>query len=63
MAEFENLGDLVRRDQDMSKVAIIDLGGEEPPCENELMMPLTYRFDPSARKMVIVAFLPTIESN
>jgi len=33
MAEFENLGDLVRRDQDMSKVAIIDLGGEESPCE------------------------------
>ncbi|MEW6451419.1 MAG: class I adenylate-forming enzyme family protein [Pseudomonadota bacterium] len=33
MAEFENLGDLIRRDQDMSKVAIIDLGGEEGPCE------------------------------
>lgn len=33
MAEFENLGDLIRRDQDMSKVAIIDLGGEEKPCE------------------------------
>ena len=33
MAEFKNLGDLIRRDRDLSKVAIIDLGGEETPCE------------------------------
>ena len=33
MAEFKNLGDLIRRDRDMSKVAIVDLGGEETPCE------------------------------
>ena len=33
MAAFQNLGDLIRRDRDLSKVAIIDLGGEEVPCE------------------------------
>src|SRR6185312_11097906 len=32
--KFTNLGDLIRRDRDLSKVAIIDLGGEETPCEN-----------------------------
>src|SRR5688500_17400570 len=31
--DFTNLGDLIRRDRDLSKVAIIDLGGEETPCE------------------------------
>ena len=31
--QFTNLGDLIRRDRDMSKVAIVDLGGEETPCE------------------------------
>src|ERR1044071_4308133 len=30
---FTNLGDLIRRDRDPSKVAIVDLGGEETPCE------------------------------
>jgi acyl-CoA synthetase (AMP-forming)/AMP-acid ligase II len=30
---FYNLGDLVRRDRDPSKVAVIDLGGEVPPRE------------------------------
>jgi long-chain acyl-CoA synthetase len=30
---FKNLGDLIRRDHDVSKLAIIDLGGEETPCE------------------------------
>lgn len=30
---FYNLGDLVRRDRDPSKVAVIDLGGEESPRE------------------------------
>jgi long-chain acyl-CoA synthetase len=30
---FTNLGDLIRRDRDLSKVAIIDLGGEETPRE------------------------------
>ena len=33
MAEFKNLGDLIRRDRDLTKVAIIDLGGEEVPTE------------------------------
>ena len=33
MAQFRNLGDLIVRDRDLSKVAIIDLGGEETPCE------------------------------
>ena len=33
MPQFTNLGDLIVRDRDMSKVAIIDLGGEEVPCE------------------------------
>src|SRR5436189_4098911 len=33
MAGFKNLGDLIRRDGDLSKVAIIDLGGEGVPCE------------------------------
>ena len=33
MPAFTNLGDLVRRDRDLSKVAIIDLGGEEIPRE------------------------------
>ena len=30
---FNNLGDLIVRDRDLSKVAIIDLGGEEAPRE------------------------------
>jgi long-chain acyl-CoA synthetase len=30
---FTNLGDLVRRDRDLDKTAIIDLGGEESPRE------------------------------
>src|SRR5215216_2611209 len=33
MPTFTNLGDLIRRDRDLSKTAIIDLGGEETPCE------------------------------
>jgi acyl-CoA synthetase (AMP-forming)/AMP-acid ligase II len=33
MPLFQNLGDLIRRDRDLSKTAIIDLGGEEVPCE------------------------------
>jgi acyl-CoA synthetase (AMP-forming)/AMP-acid ligase II len=33
MSSFTNLGDLIRRDRDLSKTAIIDLGGEDPPCE------------------------------
>jgi acyl-CoA synthetase (AMP-forming)/AMP-acid ligase II len=32
MSSFTNLGDLIRRDRDLSKTAIIDLG-EDPPCE------------------------------
>jgi len=33
MPKFANLGDLIDRGRDLSKVAIIDLGGEETPCE------------------------------
>ena len=33
MSGFTNLGDLVRRDRDLSKIAVIDLGGEESPRE------------------------------
>jgi len=33
MPEFTNLGDLIRRDRDLDKVAIIDLGGEQSPRE------------------------------
>src|ERR1700716_909989 len=33
MPDFTNLGDLIRRDRDLSKVAIIDLGGEQVPRE------------------------------
>ena len=30
---FTNLGDLIRRDRDLSKIAVIDLGGETSPRE------------------------------
>ena len=33
MAQFKNLGDLIDRDRDLTKLAIIDLGGEEAPTE------------------------------
>jgi long-chain acyl-CoA synthetase len=33
MANFQNLGDLIGRDRDLAKIAIIDLGGEEGPRE------------------------------
>ena len=33
MTSFHNLGDLIRRDRDLAKVALIDLGGEGPPRE------------------------------
>ena len=33
MADFTNLGDLIRRDRDLDKIAIIDLGGEAGPRE------------------------------
>src|SRR5262249_31320683 len=33
MPSFTNLGDLIRRDRDLDKVAIIDLGGEAGPRE------------------------------
>ena len=32
-AEFFNLGDLIRRDCDLGKIAVIDLGGEQSPRE------------------------------
>jgi acyl-CoA synthetase (AMP-forming)/AMP-acid ligase II len=32
-AGFRNLGDLIPRDRDPSKIAIVDLGGEQGPCE------------------------------
>ena len=31
MPQFENLGDLISRDRDPDRIAIIDLGGEAPP--------------------------------
>src|SRR3982074_3468593 len=31
--QFENLGDLIERDRDPDRIAIIDLGGENPPRE------------------------------
>src|SRR5262252_10602783 len=33
MPIFTNLGDLIRRDRDLDKIAIIDLGGEKSPRE------------------------------
>ncbi len=33
MTDFKNLGDLIRRDRDLNKIAIIDLGGERSPRE------------------------------
>src|SRR5215813_6995987 len=33
MARFTNLGDLIRRDRDLGKLALIDLGGEQVPRE------------------------------
>jgi acyl-CoA synthetase (AMP-forming)/AMP-acid ligase II len=33
MSGFVNLGDLIRRDRDLSKIAIVDLGGEQNPRE------------------------------
>ena len=33
MSAFTNLGDLIRRDRDLSKIAIVDLGGEHGPRE------------------------------
>jgi long-chain acyl-CoA synthetase len=33
MSHFTNLGDLIGRERDLSKIAIIDLGGEEVPRE------------------------------
>jgi long-chain acyl-CoA synthetase len=33
MASFHNLGDLIGRERDLGKIAIIDLGGETPPRE------------------------------
>jgi long-chain acyl-CoA synthetase len=33
MSQFKNLGDLIRDDADLTKIAIIDLGGEGPPVE------------------------------
>ena len=33
MSGFTNLGDLIRRDRDLTKIAIVDLGGEHRPRE------------------------------
>jgi long-chain acyl-CoA synthetase len=33
MSQFSNLGDLIRHERDLNKIAIIDLGGEQSPRE------------------------------
>jgi long-chain acyl-CoA synthetase len=33
MASLQNLGDLIGRDRDLAKIALVDLGGEAPPRE------------------------------
>src|SRR5437763_16538698 len=33
MTPFQNLGDLIPRERDLGKVAVIDLGGEQVPRE------------------------------
>jgi len=33
VASFQNLGDLIKRERDLTKIAIIDLGGEQAPVE------------------------------
>ena len=33
MSKFVNLGDLINRDRDLMKTAVIDLGGEDDPAE------------------------------
>ena len=33
MAQFTNLGDLIVRERDLSKIAVVDLGGETAPRE------------------------------
>src|SRR5499427_1491758 len=33
MSKFVNLGDLIRRDRDPTKIAVIDLGGDDVPTE------------------------------
>ena len=33
MSKFVNLGDLINRDRDPAKTAVIDLGGEDGPTE------------------------------
>jgi long-chain acyl-CoA synthetase len=33
MAPFVNLGDLIQRDRDLAKIAVVDLGGEQAPRE------------------------------
>src|ERR1700683_3150221 len=33
MANFKNLGDLIPRERDLSKISLIDLGGEQSPRE------------------------------
>src|SRR5580658_9982970 len=33
MTSFTNLGDLIRRERDLDKIALIDLGGEHAPRE------------------------------
>jgi len=51
MAQFENLGDLIRHESDLDKTAIVDLGGETPPRE------FTYRMlDDMARGVARALF-------
>src|SRR4029077_11880804 len=51
MLDFRNLGDLIDRERDLDKVAIIDLGGEQTPRE------VTYRALDEAANGVAPALL------
>ena len=45
MPRFNNLGDLISRECDLGKTAIVDLGGEEVPREVLIPTPLYRKGD------------------
>jgi hypothetical protein len=49
MPHFTNLGDLIRRDRDLSKVAIIDLGGERSRASSAMRGSTPWRTASPAR--------------